>query len=434
MTNDQYLKNQGKQTKIYLDKIKKLLASEVDENVLLAFQLLETGGVPPELLTYLYAIGITYSNYRIADAAIEIFEQNAPIDLLEFTQHQWVLTHPLISGENAISTFLEATRKIIHFDTPLLANLMLKFGSVGGAYCLSNKTASTFDILQQIYSKKWLSLENFGLEALPDEVGLFTDTEYLYINGNQFTDIPDALQALSNVEQINFSDTPLSDTAIQKLEKFFPKAMGKHYANVGRNAFHEKNYSLASKQMLKAIELDNTQANYWNTQGVILGRLKKREEAIRFFDQALVLNPQDSLSYSNKAHALHLLGREEESLTTANFGLALYTQHTHIAYDGKPTLYFRKGQALFHLSRYDECHEAYDQCIQLNPSFKGAWFNKACAYARQKNKAEMLSCLAKAIELDDQFKRDAPEDPDFEAYWQDPDFLALLNHNPDHHE
>jgi len=431
MTNNQYLKNQDNEAKAYLEKIKKLLESEVDENVLLAFQLLQSGGIPDELLTHLYAVAITYSNYQISDTALELFEQNAPAELLDFTQKQWTFHNPLSSGENTISSFLETTQDIVHFDTPTLANLILKFGSVGGAYCLKHKTAPTLQVLQKIYRKQWLSLENFGLDELPPEVSSFTDVTYLYINGNKFSDIPDELQALNNVKYINFQDTPLHEAAIQKLEKFFPKAMGSHYANLGRNAFQEKNYSLASKQMLQAIELDNSKANYWNTQGVILGRLKKREKAVRFFDQALALNPHDPLTYSNKAHTLHLLGREEESLNTANLGLSLYTQNLNTSYNGESSLYFRKAQALFHLKRYDECHEAYDQCLQINSSFKGAWFNKACAYARQQDKTAMLSCLAKAIELDAQFKQDAPEDPDFEAYWQDADFLALINYKPD---
>ncbi|OJJ21644.1 hypothetical protein BKI52_14135 [marine bacterium AO1-C] len=434
MTNEQYLKNQGEETKAYIEKIKKLLESEVDENLLLALQLLDTGGIPAELLTHLYAIGITYSNYHIADTATELFEQNAPADLLEFTQHQWIFNDPLTSGENTIGDFLEATQNITHFDTPTLANLILKFGAVGGAYCLKYHTAPTLTVLQQLYRGESLLLNDFGLTKLPPEVGAITGIKYLGISGNQFTEIPDELQALVTLERIHFTDTPLSDISIQKLETFFPAAMANHYASSGRNAFQEKDYSLASKHMLKAIDLDSSQADYWNTQGVILGRLKKREEAIRFFDQALTLNPQDTLSYSNKAHMLHLLGREEESLIAANLGLKVYAQHVNVSHSWKPTLYFRKGQALFHLGRYDECHEAYNQCIQLNPAFGGAWFNKACAYARQANKTEMLSSLSKAIDLDSKFRQDAPEDPDFKVYWQDADFLALINHNPDHHE
>lgn len=426
MTNDQYLKNQNEDTKAYVEKLKKLLESEADESILLAFQLLESGGVPSGLLTHLYALSITYENYKIADAANALFEQNAPVELLEFAQNQWVYNDPLVAGEKILGDFLEETQGISHFDTPVLANLMLKFGAIGGAYCLRNKTAPVLDILQQIYNSEWLSLDNFNLEELPPEMGQLINIKHLMISGNQFRTIPDELQSLVHLERIYFDNTPLNDVSIQKLEKFFPKPMAHHYAELGKKAFQAEDYGKASKHMLKAIDLDASQADFWNTQGVILGRLGKKTEAIRFFNQVIKLNPQDTLAYSNKSHLLHLLGREEESLETANAGLKLFSQYPTISISWKAALYFRKGQALFHLNRYEESHQAYDQCIQAAPYFESAWFNKACTYARQHRKEEMLSHLSEAIQFNSKFKQEAPEDTDFEDYWHDEDFLALI--------
>ena len=427
MNNDQYLKNRNKETSQYIDKIKKLLDSKQEENLRLALQLVESGGVPPELLTYLYVIGICYEDLDIAKKAHELFSNNAPPELLDYTQNLWEYDDPLSLSEYEISEFLEESKKTQHFNSPLLANLMLKFGNVGGSYCLKNNTAPAEVILREIYNTEWLSLSSFELDKLPPEVGLFTETKHLVISSNNFSEIPDEIQNLINLERIYFDETPLSDQAIHRLDTFFPKAMGYHYSTLGRNAFHEKKYDDASYYMKKAITLDTSKADYWNVQGVTLGRLRNREEAIRCFEEALAINPQDTLAFSNKAHIYHLMGKETESLEAANAGLATYTQHPHISRSWEGTLYFRKGQALFYLNRFEESHEAYDHALSIEPSMGGAWFNKACTYARQCDKPEMLKHLKEAIRCDAKFRRDAPKDKDFEAYWQDKDFIALLD-------
>ncbi|WP_299459169.1 tetratricopeptide repeat protein [uncultured Microscilla sp.] len=429
MENEQYLKYKNEETSQYIEKVKRLLDSKLYENLRLALQLIASGGVPSELLTYLYVISLCCEDLDIAKQAHELFRANAPQVLLDYTQNLWDYDDPLSLSEHEVSEFLEETKEIEDLDTALLANLMLKYGNIGGAYCLKNNTASPQHILQEVYNTEWLSLSAFELDKLPPEVGLFTETKHLVLSNNNFTDIPDELQKLVNLERVYFNDTPLSNEAILKMECFFPKAMGYHYSVLGRSAFQEENYESASHYMQKALALDNSKSDYWNVQGVALGRLQNREEAIRCFDKALALNPQDTLAFSNKAHVFHLMGKETESLAAANAGLAIYKQNPQIARSWEGSLYFRKGQALFYLKQYEESHQAYDQALSIEPLMGGAWFNKACTYAHQQNKTEMLKHLDQAIRCDAKFKWDAPKDTDFKAYWQDSDFRALVGHN-----
>lgn len=426
MNNDQYLKNQNKASREYIQKIKKLLESKQDSNLLLAFQLIENGGVPANLLTHLYAISICHDNFEITDQANTLFTQNAPQPLLTYTQRLWAQKDLFSLSEPEISDFLTNTQAIQELDTPLLANLLLKLGGAGGAFCLKNNTAPKEEVLQEIYNTEWMSLASFELTELPPEIGLFTDTRHLVISHNHCTDIPDELQTLVKLERIYFDNTPLSDDAFQKMDRFFPKAMGNYYSDLGREAFRDKHYQEAAHYMKKAITLDATKADYWNTQGVILGRLKKRKEAIHCFNEAIAINPKDTLAYSNQAHIYHLMGKEQLSLTAANTGLTLYQQHPQLSRSWESTLYFRKGQALFHLRYYQESNEAYDASLNIDPLFGGAWFNKACTYACLNDKSAMLRHLKEAIRCDAKFKRDAPEDTDFEEYWHDEDFLALI--------
>lgn len=427
MKDEQYLKNKSEETRDYIEKIKRLLDSKLDENVRLALQFIASGGVPTELLTYLYVISICCDDLDIAKQAHDLFRVNAPQALLDYTQNLWDYDDPLSISERKIAKFLEETKEVEHLDTQLLANLMLKYGKVGGAYCLKNNTASHQHILQEIYNDHILSLDNFELEMLPPEVGLFTETKHLILSKNNFTNVPDELENLVNLERIYFDDTPLSSETIYKLECFFPKAMGNHYATLGRNAFRDSKYDDAVYYMQKAVNLDGANPDYWNVCGVALGRVQNREEAVICFDKAIALDPENTLAFSNKAHIYHQMGKEVESLEAANAGLAVFQRNPQVYRNWEGTLYFRKGQALYYLKRYQESLEAYDQALAIEPSMGGAWFNKACTYAQQQNKAEMLKHLDEAIRCDEKFIQEAPKDTDFKEYWQDSDFLKLIN-------
>ena len=77
------------------------------------------------------------------------------------------------------------------------------------------------------------------------------------------------------------------------------------------------------------------------------------------------------------------------------------------------------------LKKYKEAIVNYDKAIELQPDYIEALYNRACSYSLMKNKAEMLNSLKKAIELYPKFKADAPKDPDFKDYWEDPDFKKI---------
>ena len=60
------------------------------------------------------------------------------------------------------------------------------------------------------------------------------------------------------------------------------------------------------------------------------------------------------------------------------------------------------------------------------PDRKDYNYHIACALALMKKKEEMLAALREAVEYDVEHKKLAREDEDFKAYWDDPDFKALV--------
>ncbi len=95
-----------------------------------------------------------------------------------------------------------------------------------------------------------------------------------------------------------------------------------------------------------------------------------------------------------------------------------------------PNLYhtwYEKGNSLGILGEIDEAIECYDKAIELKPEFHEAWFNKAILYADKKNKMKMLNCLSKAIELNDIYKEKAKNNEAFKEFHSDIMFLVLTN-------
>lgn len=107
MNNDQYPKSQNKASREYIQKIKKLLASKQDSNLLLAFQLVENGGVPANLLPRLYTISICHDNFEITHQANTLFTQNAPeplkIPISRIIGKMKIFWHPFVQKINRYS-------------------------------------------------------------------------------------------------------------------------------------------------------------------------------------------------------------------------------------------------------------------------------------------------------------------------------------------
>ncbi|UCH78281.1 MAG: tetratricopeptide repeat protein [Candidatus Coatesbacteria bacterium] len=128
---------------------------------------------------------------------------------------------------------------------------------------------------------------------------------------------------------------------------------------------------------------------YLSDNAVVLAEFGRFDEAIKHYDRALELEPDDGTTYANKSVALTSLGRYEEAI------------------------------------------DACDKAISLNADDALAYFNRACAYALLGKKDKMLADLGKAIGLEEERREHAKTDPDFDAYRNDPDFRRLLGEDGD---
>lgn len=352
MNNHNYLH----QDKEAIAKIKRMLESKQEAQILVALQLIEGGGLPLALITHLYVLVYFFDTEEmIPQQARKLLQKIDDPALIHFLQHYpYGPSIDWYSREihQHIANFLSEAKAVKVLDTFALANLLLKFTGYSALFCLKHQTAPVIEILQSLHAHDEYTMDfaGFALAQLPEEVGNFTEIRCLDISFNAFTEVPDSLENLKNLEEITLAGTPLSAKAMGKLEHFFPKPMAEHYASLAYDVFDKKDYTQAIEYIDKCLTLVPENPSYLNSQGINFICIKDYNQALAYFEQGM------------KVGLPHATG----------------------------------------------------------------FYNKACTYAQKGDKKQMLHFLAETFSLDTNFKSTACADADFEAYWKDLDFLALV--------
>src|SRR5260221_210168 len=118
-------------------------------------------------------------------------------------------------------------------------------------------------------------------------------------------------------------------------------------------------------------------------EGTSLKRLKRYEEAITAYDQAIRLDPNNAVTYYHKANCFQSLKRYEEALTAYDQAIRLNPNDARAYYD--------KGNSLNDLQRYEEALTVYDQAIRLDPNHALAYYDKGDCLRRLKRYEEALT-------------------------------------------
>lgn len=97
----------------------------------------------------------------------------------------------------------------------------------------------------------------------------------------------------------------------------------------------------------------------WIGEGDAFKKLKRYEEALAAYEEAIRLNPNDAESYKSKGSILYNLKRYEEALVA--YGEAIRLDPTNASYHNN------KGDAFDKLERYEEALAAYEEAARLTP-------------------------------------------------------------------
>ncbi len=105
-------------------------------------------------------------------------------------------------------------------------------------------------------------------------------------------------------------------------------------------------------------------------------KAQKYDEAIKYFEDVLEINPDNSEAHNNLGVAYAGLGRYSEAVEA-------YKQVIHIKPDYAEA-HYSLGQTYSRLKRYAEAAEAFKQVIRINPNFPDAHYGLGFAYTNLK--------------------------------------------------
>lgn len=412
-----------------LNKLSWMLESDSEEDIFLGLALLKGGGVPETLLTRLLALSLFHHNEKVRRKAKGLFASEAPTSLYDFVKKKWRYDYRYSMDEQQISAFLSEISQDKRINKQELGNLALKFIHKGGKFCLENHTGNVIDILSSLCRQNRLSLAYFGLQTLPKEIGQMTHLISLHIGGNNFTEIPDEMAYLTNLTHLYYDNTPLSDVALQKLAKFFPKIFAGQWLEKAQRFLHSHfNYTEALHCVENSILLYPEGSEAWQMKGILAQKMKNHEEALEYLRKAISLNPDDMLAWNAKAVSLYKLQKHKEALDVVAHALDILHLKSHKDKIWEVQLHTLKGDFLQDMVLFDQAHTAYDQALKINSESIIPILQKARLFAQTQEVCNMYTYLEKALTIKPVLSKELLSDKCFKPFSQEAAFQKLISH------
>lgn len=125
--------------------------------------------------------------------------------------------------------------------------------------------------------------------------------------------------------------------------------------------------------------------------GITLAKNKEFEKAILRFDEAIKLNPKYEVVWANKANALFLMKKYDESFECYKEWSNLRPKLA-VAWEGLGKCCILKGN-------FDEALDYFEKASQFGPEIWSVWDNKGRALYYQKKFGDAIRSFTKSIEL-----------------------------------
>ncbi len=165
--------------------------------------------------------------------------------------------------------------------------------------------------------------------------------------------------------------------------------------NLGNIFFNLGLYKNAVKYFEKAIEIDPNNHKAFNNIGVTLVRLKRPIEALSYYEKALNIDAEFGNAWFNKGKALYTLDRKREALEC-------FRRATQFSPENK-SAWNNLGVTMRYFERFDDAIRCYDEALKVDNNYAWAWHNKGIALAELRRYKEAMRCFDKALQIDPGF-------------------------------
>jgi tetratricopeptide (TPR) repeat protein len=137
---------------------------------------------------------------------------------------------------------------------------------------------------------------------------------------------------------------------------------------------------------------EDPKPQYLGNLGTMLLRQERHEEALKVFDKAIQLKPDDSELWHNLGNTLLKLDRPDDALLAFEHVIKLNSQHRGAA--------FKSGHLLYNQKRFEEALKHFDLCDELQPDHALTLQMRAISLLGLKRLEEALAVNRRAHALD----------------------------------
>ncbi|MBW1840321.1 MAG: tetratricopeptide repeat protein [Deltaproteobacteria bacterium] len=155
-----------------------------------------------------------------------------------------------------------------------------------------------------------------------------------------------------------------------------------------------KKKKAAAAPMIAVSAQNRSKAAEWSAKAQALwknGKYTEPQNAIRYLDLAVGLNPNDAVHYNNRGLTKRDLGQYEKAIEDYNRAIELDPKYA-LAYNNR-------GVANYELAQYEKAIKDYSQAIRIDPKYVDAYFNQALANYQLDEIDRMCNFFEKACEL-----------------------------------
>jgi len=215
-----------------------------------------------------------------------------------------------------------------------------------------------------------------------------------------------------------------ADSYSRKALELDPESAEAH-ASRGLTLSLSKQYAEAEREFATAIRLNPKLFEAHHFYGRSSFQQGKMEQAVRCFEEASRVRPEDYQSLLLVALPLTKLGRRADAEAALRKGLQVSEKHLELNPDDARALYLG-ANCLIQVGDRERALEWASRALALDSEDSIVLYNVACVYARGGLADKAIGCLEKAIQNGFGHREWLDNDPDFDSLRGDPRFQALL--------